>query len=356
MYGASVTVNDPTPPTLNTPTGPLWEPGKAAGFHKGSESVTISAQDTGGGVQAIALDADGQARQTYSAPCDFTFPQPCPAATGSQVLTLTTTELSDGAHTLALVATDAAGNQSTLTSEQVTVDNDPPAAPVSLNATATQPGGMTFNAEWADPPGQASPITTATYQVCPATGPGACSAPTQAPATGPAVVTVPGPGNWTLSVWLTDAAGNSNPANGAYIGLTVPMVEPGGGSTGNGSGSGGGAWSGGSGGNGGGPPPKATVRVKGLLHRRKLLVRATGPATGKVRLTYTARYHHKVLAHGSKALVFEHGYAVATFTLSYRAAADATIRVTATLESHKPVSSTLPRVALHRGSRHRGRS
>ena len=43
MYGATVTLSDPTPPTLGTPFGALWGPGEAGGFHKGTESVTVSA-------------------------------------------------------------------------------------------------------------------------------------------------------------------------------------------------------------------------------------------------------------------------------------------------------------------------
>jgi hypothetical protein len=122
-YGAKVTISDPTPPTLSTPTGALWEPDTNGGVHKGTESVTVSAQDLGGGVQSIVLAADGQPVETYNAPCNFTFAQPCASSTGSQTLTLPTTELSDGTHTLTVVATDAAGNQSTVASEQITVDN-----------------------------------------------------------------------------------------------------------------------------------------------------------------------------------------------------------------------------------------
>jgi hypothetical protein len=123
MYGATVTMSDPTPPTLGVPSGALWEPGASGGVHKGTESATVSAQDVGGGVQSIVLSADGQPVETYSASCNFTFPQPCPSSIGAQTLTLPTTELADGTHTLTLVAIDAAGNQSTVASEQITVDN-----------------------------------------------------------------------------------------------------------------------------------------------------------------------------------------------------------------------------------------
>ena len=40
MYGATVTVADPTPPTLSTPYGTLWAAGEAGGFHKGTETVS----------------------------------------------------------------------------------------------------------------------------------------------------------------------------------------------------------------------------------------------------------------------------------------------------------------------------
>jgi len=133
MYGARVTLSDPTPPTLSAPSGTLW----GAGVHEGTESVTTSAQDVGGGVQSIVLSADGKPVESYDAPCNFTYPQPCPASTGEQTLTLPTTELSNGAHTLTLVATDAAGNQSTVASEQITVDNSPPPPPAETGTTST---------------------------------------------------------------------------------------------------------------------------------------------------------------------------------------------------------------------------
>ena len=232
MYGATVTLSDPTPPTLSAPSGALWGPGEAGGFHKGTESVTVSADDVGGGVASIVLSADGRPVETYTAPCNFTFAQPCPSSTGTQTLTLPTTQLSDGTHTLTLVATDAAGNQSTVASHEITVENSAPPPPVGLSATATQAGGSTFTATWSDPTGQLAPITGAFYQVCPASGSGPCSAPASAPATGPATVTVPGPGSWSIAVWLTNAAGNASSANAAHTNVVAPPSSSGGSGTG----------------------------------------------------------------------------------------------------------------------------
>jgi hypothetical protein len=159
MYGATMTLSDPTSPTLSAPSGALWGPGGADGFHKGTESVAVAAQDVGGGVASIVLSADGHPMETYTAPCNFTFAQPCPSSTGTQTLNLPTTQLSDGKHALTLVATDAAGNQSIITSEEITVDNSAPPAPVGLSATPTQTGSSTFTVTWSDPPGQVAPIT-----------------------------------------------------------------------------------------------------------------------------------------------------------------------------------------------------
>jgi len=240
MYGARVTVNDPTPPALASPSGALWEASSSDGFQEGTESVTTSAQDVGGGVQSIVLSADGQPVETYSAPCDFTFAQPCPLSTGAQILTLPTAQLSDGVHTLTLVATDAAGNRSTVASEQITVENNPPPPPTELVAVPTQIDG----------------------------------------------------------------------------------------SAGDGSGAGG-LGSGGSGGSGIAPPPKAAVHVTEAIHGRELVVHVSGPATGSVRVSFTGRYRGRPIASGAKTVVLKHGRLTATFKLSVRAAAHATIRVSA---------------------------
>lgn len=135
MYGATVTVADPTPPTLSAPSGSAWS---TTGAHAGTESVAVSAQDTGGGVQSIALSADGRAMGSYGASCNFTFAQPCPSSTGLQSLALPTTALSDGVHTIALAATDAAGNQSSL-SEQINVQNSSASMPPAIARPATKP-------------------------------------------------------------------------------------------------------------------------------------------------------------------------------------------------------------------------
>ena len=326
LYGATVTLSDPTPPTLGVPSGALWGPGEAGGFHKGTESVSVSADDVGGGGASIVLFADGRPVETYTAPCNYTFAQPCPSSTGTQTLTLPTTQLSDGTHTLTLVATDAAGNQSTVASEQVTVDNSAPPPPVGLSATATQAGGSTFTATWSDPAGQVAPITGALYQVCPASGSGSCSAPATAPAAGPATVTVPGPGSWSIAVWLTNAAGNASPANAAHTNVVVPPSS-----------------SGGSGAGHSATATTPTIHVTETLRGRELVVHVSGPASGMVRVGFIGRLRGRTVASGAKTVALKHGRLTVVFRLGPRTAARALIRVSAKLDHELGVTSTLRR-------------
>ena len=339
MYAAEVTIQDDTPPTLQLPTGPLWEPGTYGGFHKGIESVTVSAQDVGGGVQTIVLAADGHPIETYNGPCNFTFVQPCPLSTGQQTLTLPTTDLSDGTHTLTLAATDAAGNESQIATKQIAVANDPPPPPTNLVATPTQTGSSTFTVAWANP-ANVAPITEASYQVCPASGSGTCTQPLPAPADGPTTITAPGPGVWTLAVWLHDAAGNSNPANAAHVTLTVTPEESHGGSGSGNNSSGKGSGSSNSGDNGT-TAPKSKLHIVETLRRHKLTVRVTGPSSGTVKVNYTARYHGDVIATRSQTTNLRHGELTVIFTLSVRAASQAMIRVSAQLDRNPPTTSIL---------------
>jgi hypothetical protein len=336
MYAAEVTIEDDASPTLEPPTGPLWE---NAGYHKGTENLTLAARDASGGVQNLTMSLDRQPVENYTAPCNYTYPRPCPLQ-AKPTLTLDTTKFPDGIHNLTLVATDAAGNQSTPTTRQITIANNPPLPPVNLTATPTYTGSPTFDVTWTNP-ADPTPISEATYQLCSASGP--CATPTAAPPNGPATVTAPGPGTWTITVWLHDAAGNSNPADSAHATFTVSLEESGGGPGGRRNSSGGGPGSSGSGG-GSSTVPKAKLQITESLHGRKLTVRVTGPPTGgQVYVRYTGRFHGKLIAAAAKKVMLRHGKLTVTFILPKVAAAHATIRVTALLDHSPAAASTLHR-------------
>jgi hypothetical protein len=123
-----------------------------------------------------------------------------------------------------------------------------PPAPSDLQLTG---GGESPNltATWTNPPADAgSPWASADWSACPTSG-GACTTGTGTldADTGTAPATLPAAGTYTVRVWLTDLAGNTNPANGASDTITyTPPALPdppnpvGGGGDGGGTGGGGG--------------------------------------------------------------------------------------------------------------------
>lgn len=356
MYGATVTLTDTIPPTITTPTGTLWEPGKANGYHKGTETVTTTAQDNGGGVQNITLTSDGTPIETYTATCDHTRPRPCPPSTGQQTLTLPTTELTDGNHTLILYATDAAGNKSPLESQHVTIDNTPPPPPSELGATPTQPGGSTFTVTWTNPTGQVAPITSATYQLCPTTNtPGTCEPATPAAATGPITITAPGEtGTWTLKLWLTNAAGNVNPANYAQTTLSIPPSSPGS-TNSNSTDNNATSTSKTTSTSHSSRPLSTELAIHLTLEGRLLIVRVKGPNTGRVHVSYAARLKSHTISAGARIGQLQHGRLTTIFKLGPHTAAHATIRVTAQLNHHPAIIEVCqffvgvcPEVCVHR--------
>jgi hypothetical protein len=341
MYGATVTIDDPTPPTLDNPAGTLWGPGPANGYHRGTETLDASAQDSGGGVQAITLAIDGHTATSYQASCDYTRPQPCPSSSGPQTLALDTTAVTDGTHTLTVVATDAAGNQSSVASEQITVDNTAPTAPSALTATAVAAGSATFDIAWTNPTGETAPISGAAYEMCPAGSATGCSQPAPADGTAATRVTVPGPGTWIISVWLTDAAGNTNPANAAQITVNLPAQTVTGptGPTGT-TGATGPAGDTGPTGNGPTPHKPRALSISAHLTGHSLVVTVTSPNHGKAVVSYVARRAHRVIAAANRAVTVARGRASVKFALTRATERRSTITVTVK-EAHRTVTRTL---------------
>ncbi len=146
IFGATVSLSDPNPPAIAQPSGALWGPGAAGGFHKATESLTVSATDGQSGVARIEGLVDGLPRAWIGAACDFSYAVPCPASTGVQTLSLDTTRLPDGPHTLTVHALDAAQNPSADQAHAFVVDNTPPSPPTSLQATegGSSPPSSTF--------------------------------------------------------------------------------------------------------------------------------------------------------------------------------------------------------------------
>jgi hypothetical protein len=266
LYGATVTLSETAAPSVPSVTGALWGPGPADGFHKGLESVSFQASDPSGISQAV-LSVDGHAVAAQVGVCDYTYPIPCQSL--ARTLTLDTSQLADGPHTLTLAVYDAAQNETQLT-HQVVVDNTPPPAPAGLSAVRASDGSDTVT--WSNPP-HVAPITQASYQLCALAG-GACQPPQGIPDQERLIGLHPPKGRWQVRVWLTDLTGNVNPANAASVALPAPLL----------------------------------LRIHHRLKGRQLTVYALVPRelVGPVSIGYQALHGARVLAHGERRARIRH--------------------------------------------------
>lgn len=206
-YQATAVVADSSPPSVaiaqdNPFTEGAWVSGVQRVDYTASDNVGIKSAQIPGGV---ALSDDRA--------CDFTQPIPCPNGPGG--INVDTTKLSDGTQPLQVVAFDAADNPSPAAGVTVRVDNTPPGAvPVSLEGPDGWRSTNSFAASWQNPDeGDRAPIVAANWRICQAGT--RCTTGNQQ---GQGVdrltgLSVPGPGQWQLTMWRTDAAGNSQPAN-----------------------------------------------------------------------------------------------------------------------------------------------
>jgi hypothetical protein len=123
MRAAVVTIRDDVTPTVRTSGGLLDD-----GWRLGNEAITFSGTDNTG-IPSAHLLLDGQVRVIKEFTCDYTYPTPCSNVSG-QSLSLGGAPLTDGAHQLQLVLTDAAGNTGTFT-KPVLIDAHGPSAVVT---------------------------------------------------------------------------------------------------------------------------------------------------------------------------------------------------------------------------------
>jgi hypothetical protein len=184
----------------------------------GSQPLTYDASDNVG-VRAVHAVFAGRTQGTHQRSCAFAAPAgpyadvvPCPNGPGQ--ISIDTTRLAEGTQSLAVQAEDAAGNLGASAAVAARVDNTPPA-----RVDAVVEGGEQWRnrneyaISWVNPvENDRAPIVAARYKLCPA-GPGTC---TQGEASGAGVerlsVQVPAQGEWKLSVWRRDAAGNESEA------------------------------------------------------------------------------------------------------------------------------------------------
>lgn len=212
---AAVTITDaqaPAAPTLAA--SGLWS---GAEWYRGSSSITISASDASG-IRGVRIYDEGDLLIEAPYTCNWTEPRPCDDAAAQQV-ELDTTTLADGEHVLGVAAVDAAGNESAHATKAVTIANEAPTAP-ELALTPSQATTGQFEASWTLP-AHLVPIALAHVTICHL---GSCSN-TSTTATS-MMITAPGLGTTTVSVYLEDVGGAANPDSAASANFVLEPVPP----------------------------------------------------------------------------------------------------------------------------------
>jgi hypothetical protein len=137
-----VTLRDQADPAIASVRGPLLDGGRKTG----SPTLTLTASDVGGGIHTGTWKVDGVARAPFvlnpnggfcqdrdaRSGNQFARPAPCMPSV-STTLAFDTTTVADGAHTVQLLVSDAAGNTvPAFDPVSLTVDNVPPPANIAV--------------------------------------------------------------------------------------------------------------------------------------------------------------------------------------------------------------------------------
>ena len=224
VYAATVRVRDASTPLIwDSGTGLLTN----GGWQRGTRTVGYKTIDNVG-IRATRFFVDGRQRDDLAVACDYTHRVPCPSLPSSSY-TLETQALADGSHQLRVDAVDTAGNVAQLARTFVS-DNTPPNLPdgVAVDGGEGWRHANGFRLSWTNP-ASVAPIAVAHYELCPAGG-GPCSAGERRGDGVSAIadLRVPEPGDYTVRVWLEDAAGNVNAGNrSAPVHLRFDDVAPG---------------------------------------------------------------------------------------------------------------------------------
>jgi hypothetical protein len=209
LLHAAVRVTDEGAPQLRNVGGRAVEPR----WHRGTEALTFQAFDPSG-VKVTAATVNGHGIDaTRHLPCDYARSRPCPdVIDGSYALRTASDPFVDGRNVLAVTAVDAAGNVATF-QRDVYVDNHAPGQVSGFTNWAGEGwrAQNRFTLTWANPGGQVAPIVAARYRLC-AVGLGCLpdQRVVRADISRLDGFAVPWAGDWTLRLWLEDAAGNSS--------------------------------------------------------------------------------------------------------------------------------------------------
>jgi hypothetical protein len=212
-YKAEIAISDDRAPAVSI----LGDTALARGdWVSGTQPLNYDAADNVG-VRMAQVVASGLRGGFEQRPCSLATPEgafavgiPCPNGPGR--IAVDTTVFPEGTQTLVAQAQDAANNVSSSAPVTARVDNTAPArVDVSVVGGEAWRNRNDFAIGWTNPPeGDRAPITSAKYRLCAVAG-GRCS---DAEQTGLGIaglgIQVPAPGEWQVSLWRGDQAGNSS--------------------------------------------------------------------------------------------------------------------------------------------------
>ena len=224
---------------LGAPTGSIGGQITDPVWLRGNQSVLVAGTDIGGGMRFSETYVDGSRVALHEYPCSkamiggewrATRMLPCSNTVWAEQI-VATTGLSDGPHQLAHCLTDFAGNGGCFGQRTIRIDNNAPAHPRSAGLAGGEGWRRVndFDVRWANPDqGVASPIDAARWRISgPAGYDGGAQLLHGRDISAISDRRVPGPGVYTLRLWLGDHAGNDNPASAVEIPLRFDDVAPG---------------------------------------------------------------------------------------------------------------------------------
>ncbi|HWT31529.1 MAG TPA: hypothetical protein VN240_10955, partial [Propylenella sp.] len=220
---AEVRLVDNLPPSVAIlPTTPLAR----GAWVSGTQPLAYTAFDNVG-VHVARAVFGGRERGIHNRACalagpagPFAHPTPCPNGPGR--IDVRTLELTDGTQQLSVTAVDSAGNRAASGPRIARIDNTPPTrVNVAIDGGEAWRNSNDFLAAWSNvPEGDRAPIAAANYRLC-ARGTTDCTSGTRSePDVSRLSIAVPRPGEWTLSIWRRDAAGNQA-ADNASVPVTL---------------------------------------------------------------------------------------------------------------------------------------
>jgi hypothetical protein len=246
IEGATLHFTDDTAPVLTTGSGELWTDPEHW-FHNASGVAASMGAVDDSGVRALRWYVDGVLAYDTSGStsdgalrCDDAMLRPCGDARAQFPLVRSLFALADGAHSLTVVALDAAGNVSVPLSRTFRVDDTPPPA---VDAAVREGSGLRASGPWhldftVPSALGGSGVETAWYRLCSASNASDCTGAEAVQVAGVApgdlatvAVTPPSQGDWNVRLWLGDLAGNASEASASApvlirYGQSAPVADP----------------------------------------------------------------------------------------------------------------------------------